>query len=72
MADLTDPARLAPLFEFVTGDADGGPEPEWLAEILAVNQNPKSAVTPDWVTPQDPPEDLDAAEAAVDAALAGG
>ncbi len=71
MTDLTDPARLGPLFEFVTGDAEGGPEPERLAEILAVNQNPKSAVTPNWVTPQTPPADIDGAEAAVDAALAG-
>ncbi|MGV6848821.1 MAG: hypothetical protein ACWA5A_10790 [Marinibacterium sp.] len=66
MTDAADPARLAPLFDFVGGRAD----PDRLAALLAVDQNPRARVTPSGAAGPAPPAEIAAAEAAVDAALA--
>ncbi len=68
MADLTDLDRFTPLARFVLDDPEARPDPDRFAQVIAVNQNPRAAISSGLETPA--PDDLDRREAQVDGALA--
>lgn len=68
MADLTDLDRFTPLARFVLDDPDARPDPDRFAQVVAVNQNPRTAIA--RAPEPERPDDLDARESQVDAALA--